>query len=1844
MFRRASKRAHRSRLLTFESLESRMCLSGGGVVALPGWGWDLPDTNLPNSSSAEFNQAITTDSAPQQSPSIAVDPQDPNHLVLAYMDFSRHNGYAGIGVSRSLDGGQSWQPVSFPLPEAFALGAADPIVKFDRVGHVFVSWVSFEGLRDLEGNTGVFVARSDDGGLTWRQPVAVTSHVYDGITRVPSEIFPDMAVDNVRTLPNGQANPNFGNLYVTWTRFYPAGQFPGESHATGGSDVMIAVSRDSGLTWQTRTQTESGTGVAETVLQTATNTGAGLNELNGFLQRSRVAVGATGDVSVADFAGAWFYVNHSDDAGQTFHVPNRDDLFTLPFGPGSKLLTGGLTNNRLLTVPMRAIAADPVRPGYLYVAEPLPVLDALGIPLDAADIAFARSQDYGRTWTTVLIPNGFRAITVNDDNGRQPANGQPSDVAADQFMVRMQVNAEGDVGLVWYDTRRDPANHRLDVFGAVSTDGGRTFSPNFRVTDQSFDPDAADFIGANGITNLGDAIGLAMTRDAAYVVWTDTRAGNEDIYFRRLSLQPPPPPLNDRFEPNDGIDAATDLGRLPMQSLPRLALDAGDSDWFRVESLATGALTVTLRTTDDPTRISLQILDADGGQVVSESSLLRDAEGTVIGRQVVVASIAGQRFAIKVASTGVSAKYSLETTSLTADLGPLVYRNVTGTLQQADQAYYLFETTAAGSVSASLAPVEDAAGNTRIEVLDAKTLSTLAKADGTNPHLELAVTSGQRLLLRVTALDASPVGFAGKFRLQVVNLDQYASSAQRVLRFPSGVGPSQMAVGDFNGDGVPDVAVTNTGVNTVSVSLANGDGTFAAPRQYGVGAFRTPNQVGDDAHLNTYRRDILAADFNHDGRLDLVVTNYDSADVSLLLGVGDGTFQPQRRFDAAAFPIGLTAGDVNGDGNLDLLVVDSKEINKPNKLAVLLGRGDGTFQPQRLLDLPNELFLAVVALGDLDNNGTLDLIAGGGINDGLDVFRGVGDGSFEFSGHVAGSRQATSLAIVDLDRDGNLDVVATSLSERNSVTVFPGKGDLRFGKPQVYENVGQGPLAVQVADLGSPITLPDNTVVLGSPDRHLDLIVANSGVIPGPYNSIGPPSIVLLPGLTDGTGFGLPIRLAGAEQPLDLELADFDGDGELDIAVVDRDGFFVIYANPPNIKTNETRATARDLGTVVHSVQPTLTIVPGHSDAWFRMNVAGEAIAEAGDQVIDFSAGFAHVTGAGLRMEVVDRYGQVRGAGDRVRIVARQGEGLFVHVFSVFDADGQSGAGAYSLVIDTLPQLVNVEAPALLPGQGDSPGGPTTSLVLVFQGDRLDPISAQNPNNYRVTWLGPDGRLDTSDDRVFLVGAGINSTLPVVYNPSGNLEVAGGRSDPKAVRQTVTLLFSEPLPTGSYKIEVSTRIQAAPFNSAELRLLTQRTDFTGHGVVSQTEGRIEEGARRIFDNLVRERVAPGNFNEFETGTRFLTQLHADLGALLDSILSAKGDNRFAGDKGQRNTEDLLTQIVARISPSLGAVGERLASILVVLLDPVSISLVDPAGKSFQYDLQLNTVANNLSRTFVEVGGNVELVVIAQPSGAFNLLVSDVPPLARGGWAYLGNQQSTVQLLTAAIRGGERSFRLGFDDPNPAPSRSFFAVQPVVTAVPATAVLPTGNALLISPAELRGAPYGKSASAVPYNRTVADARSSGGWAHSQNAWDRLWNSWLSYGKELRSSLLQSARNLLKRINSDASDQSIHGDLPRRVDANIKTRGAKDDTTNAAASRTRVRGQGFDEVHFRFIVLQNRNAYGTVTGQTATAGAVAPVPENAGTDANRNQVPSQDRRVGHRATDDARSTPRAETVSR
>ena len=142
-----------------------------------------------------------------------------------------------------------------------------------------------------------------------------------------------------------------------------------------------------------------------------------------------------------------------------------------------------------------------------------------------------------------------------------------------------------------------------------------------------------------------------------------------------------------------------------------------------------------------------------------------------------------------------------------------------------------------------------------------------------------------------------------------------------VSRSDYGVGsnPSSVAVGDFNGDGVLDLAVANEGTppfyadGSISVLLGVGDGTFAAERRFGVGSGPHSVAVGD---------------FNGDGKPDLAVANsgtspnYPDSSISVLLGLGDGTFAPDRRFGVGSAPSSVAVGDLNDDGALDLAVGD----------------------------------------------------------------------------------------------------------------------------------------------------------------------------------------------------------------------------------------------------------------------------------------------------------------------------------------------------------------------------------------------------------------------------------------------------------------------------------------------------------------------------------------------------------------------------------------------------------------------------------------------------------------------------------------------------------------------------------------------------------------------------------------------------------------------------------------------------------------------------------------------------------------------------------------------------------
>jgi hypothetical protein len=713
----------------------------------------------------------------------------------------------------------------------------------------------------------------------------------------------------------------------------------------------------------------------------------------------------------------------------------------------------------------------------------------------------------------------------------------------------------------------------------------------------------------------------------------------------------------------------------------------------------------------------------------------------------------------------------------------------------------------------------------------------------------------------------------------------------------------------------------------------------------------------------------------------------------------------------------LAVGDVNGDGVPDLVVADSTA--GPIQGVVLLGRGDGTFAPPLPLELPPDTDFASynLRLADFNRDGKLDIVFNVNVS-GTVLLLGHGDGTFGPPVAFQPRNSGPGLAVADLNGDGKPDVVTTAF-DHDDVSYSLGNGDGTFqpvqDQAQLVAPVGRAPVAVAVADFGS--ALPDGS--LGPPDGLPDLILADAGLTSPTYS--GPPEVVLLPGQADGhgnfTGFGSPIPLAFLPGPIDVKAGDLDGNGATDVVVVDSDGVAVIYGKPPALPSNNTPQTARNLGTVVHILEPAQTIVPGHADAYYKLTVPAEVARGAGDEILDFSGLFQATAGAGLSMEVRDAAGNLLGSGERFRVVAPQGTTLLLHVFGVPAADGSRGAGAYTLDIDTLPQVVSVEAQPLLPGQGAAPGGPTASLVVTFQGDRLDPAAAQDPKNFTVTWLGPDGILGTADDQVIPVDA----AQGVVYDPSTNVDVASGTVYPTAVRQTITLVFDQALPPGSYQIDVSPAVQAAAFNDQEAALLAAAPGFTGHPVVSADGGQVSEGSRPTATDLVFAEGALGDLGAFQAGTPFLTQLHDDLGALLDAGLTERGDDPTIPDT-------LDAQILDRFTSALGPAAVRPVAVLVIWLDPPTIGLVDPSGQRVIYSPQNNSYRNTFRQGFVSVAGNVEVLVLPfTPTGAqdYRLSVAGVSPSARGGAVYLGRDGSAVQPLTAALRDGTTQFDFAF---------------------------------------------------------------------------------------------------------------------------------------------------------------------------------------------------------------------------
>ena len=264
---------------------------------------------------------------------------------------------------------------------------------------------------------------------------------------------------------------------------------------------------------------------------------------------------------------------------------------------------------------------------------------------------------------------------------------------------------------------------------------------------------------------------------------------------------------------------------------------------------------------------------------------------------------------------------------------------------------------------------------------------------------------------------------------------------------------------------------------------------------------------------------ISSGDLNGDGNADLVVADYDANTISVVLGNGDGTFQTPEAYPEGTNPHGVAIADLNGDGKLDVVIANWGGAN----VSVLLGNGDGTLAPA--LSYPVGDNPSQIAIGDYNGDGTLDLAVATYAISAVRVLLGNGNGTFGPATSYPTATNAEAITARDFNGDGILDLAVADWTA-NSVSILLGSGDGTF-KPKVDYPVGTHAHSIVAGDFNG--------------DGALDLAVANwfDGTI----------SVLL--GRGDGT-FGTAATYPVGASPAQLAVSDFNGDGILDLAVANR--------------------------------------------------------------------------------------------------------------------------------------------------------------------------------------------------------------------------------------------------------------------------------------------------------------------------------------------------------------------------------------------------------------------------------------------------------------------------------------------------------------------------------------------------------------------------------------------------------------------------------------------------------------------------------------------------------------------
>ena len=530
-----------------------------------------------------------------------------------------------------------------------------------------------------------------------------------------------------------------------------------------------------------------------------------------------------------------------------------------------------------------------------------------------------------------------------------------------------------------------------------------------------------------------------------------------------------------------------------------------------------------------PTTTTTLAISAAGNAVTSIAS------GTPVTLTAAVASgatplTAGQVIFCNAAASRCGPGSMLGSAQLTST-GTATFTFIPGMGSHSYVAVFTGTNAAAGSSSAA----------SRLSVASAQSTSTVIAQSGPPGAYSLTATvSGQGPIApdgSVSFLDTSNSNYVLGTATLSPGLAVFSSTSSSIPL--TGTSPSSVAVGDFNGDGIPDLAVVNAlNPGGILILLGRGDGTFTP------GTPLTPSGTS---------LVVVAADLNRDGKLDLVVGSTNS--LLIFLGNGDGTFtstafNPQMSSSVAS----IAVGDLNADGILDLAVVGPNA----NLVNVLLGNGDGTFTAAVANPATGSVPHSVV-IGDFNGDGMADLAVANEYSNSVSILLGNGDGTFTSaaSSPATGSYPA-SVAVGDFNGDGIQDL-AVANEQSNTVTVLLGNGDGTFTPSSSAPSTGSYPISVAVGDFNN--------------DGIQDLAVANyygtSATI-----LLGKGNVVFTAASTSATGL----------YPTNIVAADLDGDGIPDLVTANIAGSVTVLPSKLAQTATATVGNISPVGTGIHAV------------------------------------------------------------------------------------------------------------------------------------------------------------------------------------------------------------------------------------------------------------------------------------------------------------------------------------------------------------------------------------------------------------------------------------------------------------------------------------------------------------------------------------------------------------------------------------------------------------------------------------------------------------------------------------